>query len=256
MSWLHEMKWPEVSEYLKVKDTILIPVGSTEQHGRHAPLGTDSFVAIRLAEEAASKADVISAPPLFFGWSPHHMVLPGTISIEPAVLVSLVCEEIKSLSVHGFKNFVIINGHRITNVPWMQIAAARAQSECDVRVVVFDPAYMSKEVASELGVGWCYHADEAETSHMLYIRPDLINMNEATDSDVQPTHLCNVDPRCVEDSLCYVPSTVAQMKKAADETGGCTGQPSKSTVDTGKRYHEHLVQRLVEVVEMLQKGTE
>ena len=258
MPWLHEMRWPEVKEYLKEKDIILIPIGSTEQHGRHAPLGTDSFVAIQLAEDASKEADVISAPPLFFGWSPHHMVLPGTISIEPSVLESLLFQIIKSLSVHGFKNFIIINGHRITNLPWMQIAAQKAQSELDVRVVIFDPAYMSKEIASELGFGPIGHAEEAETSQMLYIRPELVKLDEAVDSVGHPMHgglLYHVDPRSPEDTLVYVPSTLSQMEKVVAETGGSTGQPSKSRADLGKRLHEHLLQRLLEVIKELERGT-
>jgi creatinine amidohydrolase len=254
MPWLHEMKWPEVEEYLKNKDVILIPIGSTEQHGRHAPLGTDSFVAIQLAKDASTKANVISAPPLFFGWSPHHMVLPGTISIEAPVLEAFLFQEIKSLSVHGFKNFIVINGHRITNLPWMQIAAEKAQSELNVKVVIFDPAYMSKEVASELGFGPLGHAEEIETSHMMYIRPELINLDQAVDSAEHARPLYHLDPRSSEDTLCYIPSTLSQMEKIVSETGGSSGKPSRSRADLGQRLHEHLLQRLVEVTQCMERG--
>lgn len=258
MPWLHEMRWPEVEEYLKEQSIILIPIGSTEQHSYHAPLGTDSFVAIQLAEDASKEANVISAPPLYFGWSPHHMVLPGTISIEPSVLQLLLFQMIKSLSVHGFRNFIVINGHRITNLPWMQIAAQKAQSELDVKVVIFDPAYMSREIASELGFGPIGHAEEAEISQMLYIRPELIKLDEAVDSVGDRMHtrpLYHIDPRSTEDTLVYVPSTLSQMEKVVEETGGSTGKPSKSRADLGKRLHEHLLQRLVEVIEEMEKGT-
>lgn len=257
MPWLHEMKWPEVKDYLKKKDVILIPIGSTEQHGRHAPLGTDSFVAIQLAEDASQEADVTSAPPLFFGWSPHHMVLPGTISIEPSVLQTLLFQMIKSLSVHGFKNFIVINGHRITNLPWMQIAAQKAQNDLDVRVAIFDPAYMSREIASELGFGPIGHAEEAEISQMLYIRPELVKLDEAVDSVGDRMHarpLYHIDPRSTKDTLYYVPSTLSQMGKVVEETGGGTGKPSKSRADLGKRLHEHLLQRLVEVIKEMERG--
>lgn len=255
MPWLHEMKWPEVAEYLKKKRTILIPIGSTEQHGRHAPLGNDSFVAVQLAEDAAEEAHVICAPPLFFSWSPHHMVLPGTISIEPAVLVSFLFDEIKSLSVHGFKNFVVINGHRQTNLPWMQIGAHKSQDELGVRVVLFDPAYMSREIVSKLGFGPIGHAGEIETSHMLHIRPELISMDDAVDAAdwaTTDTPFYHVDPGSVEDTLYYVPSDRSTMKKAVEETGGCTGKPSRSSADLGRQYHEHLVRRLVALIEHME----
>jgi creatinine amidohydrolase len=261
MPRLHEMKWPEVKEYLKEKDVILIPVGSVEQHGLHAPLGTDSFVAIHLTEDASAEADVISAPPLWLGWTPAHMVLPGTISIEPSVLEALLFQEIRSLSAHGFKNFIVVNGHRIANLPWMQIAAQKAQSELNVRVVIFDPAYMSKEIATELGFG-PGHGEEGETSQMLYIRPELIDLRKAVDSADQPPPLpgtlerllfCPDDPRWTEDTLCYVPSTLSDNAKAVQETGGSSGKPSKSRVDLGERLHKHLVRRLVQVIQGMEK---
>ena len=107
-SWLYEMSWSEVEEYLKGgDDRIIIPVGSTEQHGRFAPLGTDTLVAIALAEDASAKTGVLIAPPLWFGWSPHHLVRPGTISIRAEVLIEALCDIIRSLAKHGFKKFVI-----------------------------------------------------------------------------------------------------------------------------------------------------
>lgn len=255
MTWLHEMRWPDVQQYLNKKNVILLPIGSTEQHGKHGPLGTDSFVAIRLAEDAAKQTETVSAPPLYFGWSPHHLVLPGTISIEPAVLESLVFQMIKSLSTHGFKNFIIINGHRITNLPWMQITAEKAQSELGVRVVIFDPAYMSREIASDLGFGPIGHAEEAEISQMLYIHPELVRLDQAVDSSGDVMHrrgLYDIDPRSTRDTLCYVPSTVSLMKRVAQETGGSTGRPTKADAELGRRLHEHLVQRLVEVIKEME----
>lgn len=251
MPWLHEMKWPEVADYLRVRDIALLPVGSTEQHGRHAPLGTDTFIAARLAEDAAKKTSVICAPPLHFGWSPHHMVLPGTISVEASILQDLVFNEIKSLAAHSFRNFIVVNGHRITNLPWLQIAAERAQRELGVRVAIFDPAYMQKEIASELGFGPVGHAEELETSQMLFLMPELIDLQFAVDSTNQHAPLYGVDPRYAGDTLCYVPSTAAQMELIVNATGGSTGQPSRSNADIGRRLHEHLVKRLVEVIASL-----
>ncbi len=247
--WLQDMKWPDVTEYLRDKDVILLPVGSTEQHGRHAPLGTDTFIASRLAEDAARRASVICAPPLAFGWSPHHLVLPGTISIRPTTLQELLMDVIHSLARHGFAKFIVVNGHRITNLPWMQLAAQQAQSELNVTVVIFDPAYMAKEIASPLGFGTIGHADELETSQMLHLLPHLIDLDRAVDSPDDARPLYHVDPRSNQDTLCYVPSTLTHMQRVAEETGGSTGRPTRSRADLGQRLHEHLVSRLVAVIE-------
>ena len=137
---LQENSWKNVEDYLKTDDRIIIPVGSTEQHGSFAPLGTDTYVALNLAEDAAKKAGVLTVPPIWFGWSPHHLVKPGTISIRAEVLIELLFDAVQSLAVHGFKNFVVINGHRIVNISWMQISAERAQRELSVKMMIFDPA--------------------------------------------------------------------------------------------------------------------
>ncbi len=254
--WLHEVTWEEVREALdRSGGVVLIPIGSTEQHGRHLPLGTDTFVAIAIAEDAAKRTGAVVAPPLFYGWSPHHMALPGTVSIRPEVLIELLLDIIRSLREHGFTKFVVINGHRIVNVPWIQIAAEKVQRELGVRVAIFDPAYMSKEIAEELGFGPVGHADEAETSHMLYIKPELVYMDRAVDHRPEERKLYHVDPRSREDTLCYVPSTAETMKRIAAVSGGVIGEPSKASRDRGRKYHEHLVNRLVEVIEMLRHGS-
>ena len=75
--WLHELTWEEVASYLRRRDTIIVPFGTTEQHGPAGSLGLDGYVAIGLAEDAAKKAGVLSAPPVWYG--PHR---PG---VHPAV---------------------------------------------------------------------------------------------------------------------------------------------------------------------------
>lgn len=247
--WLQDLKWPEVRAYLEKKKSILVPVGSTEQHGPHAPLGTDTLIAARLAEDAAHRMKILSAPPLFLGWSPHHMALPGTITIRPSVLQELLFDVIQSLAQHGFGRFIVVNGHRVTNIPWLQLAAQKAQSELSVSVMIFDPAYMQKEIASELGFGPLGHAEELEISQMMYLFPDMIDLSKATDSEEHSSALYQVDPRFTGDTLCYVPSTLEQMQRIAAETGGSTGKPTRSNAELGKRLHEHLVSRLVEVIE-------
>ena len=250
--WLQEMTWKEVKKAcFESGGIILLPVGSTEQHGLHLPVGTDTYVAIALAEDAAKHTGVPIAPPLWFGWSPHHMAYPGTVSVRPGVLVELLYDIVASLAKHGFSKFIIINGHRIANLPWLQLAAERAQRELGVRVVIFDPAYMSKEVADDLGFGPVGHADEIETSHMLYKYPELVRLEEARDHVPHARPLYHVDPRELGDTLCYVPSREEDVAKLAEVSGGAVGRPSTSDAEKGRVYHEHLVARLIQVIEDL-----
>ena len=249
---LEELSWKEVAAYLQSDDRIILPVGSTEQHGTFAPLGTDTYVARSIAVDAGQKSGVLVAPPLWFGWSPHHRVKPGTISVRAEVLIEMAADVVESLAGHGFKQFVVINGHRIVNIPWMQIAAERVQRTLGVKVAIFDPAYMSKEIVGKLGFGPIGHGEEIEISHMCHIHPDLIHLAEAADNPHQETPLYHLDPQDPRDTLCYVPTTREALQRTFDQTGDTvTGRPTRSSAEKGKIYHDHLVNRMVAVLEMM-----
>lgn len=243
--------WQELDERRKKCDVAIVPVGSVEQHGYHLPLGTDAFVAKCLGEDAAERTGAVVTPPMWFGWSPHHMALPGTVTIRPEILIEALYDVIASLHKHGYNKFVLINGHRIVNTVWMQITAQRAQQELGVVVKIFDPAYMSKDIVGDLGFGAVGHAEEIETSHMMYKYPDLVHVEKAVDNPVKPSEFYSVDPRFMHDTLCYVPSTTVDITRSREIAGGTNGEPSKSDVEKGKRYHEHLLKNLIKVIEIL-----
>ncbi|MEM2378626.1 MAG: creatininase family protein [Candidatus Methanomethylicia archaeon] len=246
------MTWKEVEEALSEgRDVIIIPIGSIEQHGYHLPLGSDTYVAIALAEDAALKTGALITPPIWFGWSPHHMALPGTINIRPEVLIEFLYDILTSLIKHGFRKFVIINGHRIVNIPWIQITAEKVQREYSVKISIFDPAYMSKEIADKLGFGPIGHAEEIETSHILFKFPDLTSMEKAKDYIPMERKLYHIDPRSNKDTLCYIPSRKEDIERIRDISGGAIGNPTKASQEKGKVYHEHLLLRLIEVIETL-----
>ncbi len=248
--WLQHMTWEEIGQRIEggVR-TVILPIGSTEQHGPHLPIGTDTLLANAVAEEAAQRTDVFIAPPLWFGWSPHHMILPGTITIRPEVLVELVFDVISSLRRHGLDNFVLLNGHRIVNVAWLQIVGERAKRELGVRISIFDPSFMSKEIVRKLGWGEIGHADEIESSHMWNCYPGLVKMDRVQDAPQRHADLYHVDPSFPGDTLNYVPSSPAEAEVLAREAGGVSGEPTRASREGGKTYHEHLVSRLVQIIE-------
>lgn len=254
--WLQHLTWEEVKQKTtQSKGTIILPIGSTEQHGYHLPVGTDTMVANSIAEDAALKADIVVAPPLWFGWSPHHMVLPGTITIRPELLIELVYDIIQSLNRHEFIRFILLNGHRIVNVSWLQIAAERAKRELGVKAVIFDPAYMSKEFDNQFGWGEVGHAEEIESSHMWHCYPELVKMDRAQDNPAHHLRIYHVDPRHAGDTLNYVPSSPSEMELLAKTSGGTAGEPSKASQEGGRKYHEYLVLKMVEVISFLQEET-
>jgi creatinine amidohydrolase len=255
--WLQNNRWQEVKEKLEEsKGVILIPWGSLEQHSLHLPEGTDSYVAITIAEDAAQQTGVLCAPCVFPGWSPQHMMLPGTITIRPEILIEFCYDMLSSLAHHGFKRFVLINGHRLANLSWMAIAAERAQRADKCVVKLFDPSYMSKDIVGELGWGANGHSEEHETSHMLARYPELVCMELANDNPVQPPSpggLYSVDPRYPHDTLNLVPNTVEWMSKYNVPGGGGNGMPTLADGDKGQIYHDHIVKNLVTVIRYLQR---
>jgi len=247
--WLQDMTWEEVDEAIKrTKGVILIPVGSIEQHARHLPLGTDSYCAIEVCVDAAKEADALVAPPIWYGWSIQHMAYPGTVSIDAKLLIDFTVEICKSLSRHGFNKILIVNGHRISNNPWIQLAATEAREATGSIVIPIDIAYLAREIWSELEFGPLGHGDEAETSHMLFIKPDLVYMHKAFNEYRKKEFLYDVDPLSTRDTILYTPSSPKVNLARKDISGGGSGNPKSSDKSKGELLHKHIVKRLVELI--------
>ncbi|MCW8985948.1 MAG: creatininase family protein [Thermoanaerobaculales bacterium] len=105
------MSWPEVETHLKVSNGVIVPIGSTEQHGPTGLIGTDAICAETLAWRAGELADAIVGPTLTVGMSEHHMRFPGSVTLRPTTLISVVRDVILSLARHGFRRFFFVNGH-------------------------------------------------------------------------------------------------------------------------------------------------
>ena len=108
-------------------------------------------------------------------------------------------------------------------------------------------------VVDRLGLGEVGHAEEIETSHMLHIMPQAVEMEKARDYLSRERKLYHVDPRIPKDTLCYVPGPAKELGETAEESGGTHGRPSLASAEKGKQLHEHLVARLVEVIDELNK---
>jgi creatinine amidohydrolase len=103
--------WPEVEKYLQTSRAILIPIGSTEQHGPNGLLGTDALCPEIIARRAGDEAGILVGPTFNVGQAQHHMAFPGTITLRPSTMIATMLDWAQSLTRHGFERLYWLNGH-------------------------------------------------------------------------------------------------------------------------------------------------
>jgi creatinine amidohydrolase/Fe(II)-dependent formamide hydrolase-like protein len=108
---LHLSTWPEIETYLARSKAILIPIGSTEQHGPNGLLGTDALCPEIIGRRAGEDGDFLVGPTFNVGQAQHHMAFPGTITLRPTTMIAAMVDWAQSLARHGFARLYWLNGH-------------------------------------------------------------------------------------------------------------------------------------------------
>ena len=125
---LHKSTWMEVEDYLTRSRTVVIPIGSNEQHGPTGLLGTDWMCPEIIAGEAQKTADLLVAPTFNIGMAQHHLGFPGTIALRPSTFMAAIGDWVRSLAAHGFTKLYFLNGHG-GNVATIEAAFSEIYSE-------------------------------------------------------------------------------------------------------------------------------
>lgn len=182
---LEEMTWPEVEAALADGyRSVVVAVGAIEQHGPHLPLLVDAARGDRLALEVARRlGDALVGPTIRVGCSEHHMGFRGTISLGENTLKAVCLDYVTSLARHGFRTVYLVPSHGGNFAPlaaMLEELRAAGAPECEVRAYTDLLEFVGlwegavREVAPELTRRVGGHADIAESSEMLCIRPDLV----------------------------------------------------------------------------------
>jgi len=164
----------------------VIPVGSIEQHGEHLPINTDASNCHSIATRAAESIDsfpVLVLPVVWPGYSPHHMVHPGTITLSFDTFVRVLTEVAVCVHAHGFRKILFLNGHGGNSAI---ISAMRPKLSAEHRIAVVAYTYwdlpgvaVAWRSICETDRGFVGHAAEIETSLQLYLQPGRVVMRDA-----------------------------------------------------------------------------
>jgi creatinine amidohydrolase len=129
---LHQSTWQEIEAYLARSRGIILPIGSTEQHGPNGLLGTDAICPEVIARHAGDAQGILVGPTFNVGNAQHHLGFPGTMTLRPSTMIATIVDWVASLRRHGFQRFYWLNGHG-GNVATIGAAFAEIYTEASLR---------------------------------------------------------------------------------------------------------------------------
>ena len=230
--------WKTIQKKIAANPVALLPIGSIEQHGYHAPLGTDLIIAKAFAANFLNNERVIVLPAIPIGISDYHRHFPGTLWVSENTLRLYIGEIIESLKWQGITRVVVVNGHGGNNEPLKELAK-NLKKDRDINVIIWT---WFKAIEPEIIEYFHYlpplHADELETSMLLAVAPDLIRNDciqktEAEGSLIWGKFINNV----------LISSVVKDFSKS-----GSTGRPTLASADIGRKFYELALANLTELI--------
>lgn len=229
---------------------LVVPVGSVEQHGHHLPVATDTILVDAVADLGVDRLDddvpILRTPPVWSGFSPHHMAFGGTVTLEFDVMMDVLENVAESALDNGFDALVLINGHG-GNGPLISGAVSTiGQEHPDVEVLgltYFELAAGFIDEIRESGVGGMSHGGEFETSLMMALRPDLVDEDTIDAPPLEEPY-----DHGTKDLLEVGPLAVYRGFEEYSHTGAI-GEPELATAEKGERIYDLLGEELEELLE-------
>jgi creatinine amidohydrolase len=248
--FLGEMTNPQVEAFLRDHQTVIVPTGSTEQHGPHGPLLTDVLVPQEVARRIASRVGALVAPPINYALSYPHVGFTGVVHIRIPTFMALVEDLCASLAAVGFTRIVFLNGH-YDNTYAIAYACANAAERLPAGVRAFPINYWDGMTADEAGEFFGpttgLHANRGETSAVMAIDPTLVDLEHAN-AELPPfPEVSNAAP--VHTAFFF--SAPGSVHRASQS--GTWGDAREATVEFGQRYLDVVSEATVRVLDDIER---
>jgi len=235
-----EMTMAEFTAGLEKSRTVLIPFGSTEEHGTHLPLDTDTLHAIEVGRRLSELRPLFVAPPIHYGVCRSSAQHPGTVTITTETLKQLSIDIVTSLHRQGLINFVFLSGHAGgTHMSALTDAGEVLLEQFpDINIAVLTEYMLAaKEGKHLIETAGDSHAGEIETSRILHSHPHLVKGRAAREFPDFPTGIL------VRNKQKFWP-------------GGVWGDPGKATAEKGAQLEQVVVAALGRLVDRLESWSE
>jgi creatinine amidohydrolase len=253
---IERLTWPEVDERIKAGvDAVLVPIGTTEQHGPHMPLDTDCFIARSLSVRAAELAEqeglsLLVAPTLNVTLSWYHMQFPGSMRLSTTTFLQVFREVCDSLVHHGFENLVAVNGHG-GNIAALTVAVNHYFETTGRRVFLVQWWDLASDVLADVE-GPMIHAEEAETSLALALGQTVYEDRATRDAYDRGAAVREAGLPWSSfgryEMRARGPGVIVPMDMLRDITAsGVVGDATRARRETGEKMISVLIPRIVQV---------
>jgi creatinine amidohydrolase len=251
--FLGEMTNPELEAFLADHGTVIVPTGSTEQHGPHGPLLTDVLVPNEVARRVAPRVGAVVAPPSNYALSYPHAGFTGVVQVRVPTFMALIGDLCVSLAVAGFRRIVFLNGH-YDNTYAIAYACANVRDRLPDGVITFPINYWDgltpEEAAEYFGPSNGLHANRGETSAVMAINPDLVDLENANAE--MPPFPDVASPAAVHTAFFFsAPGSVHRATRS-----GTWGDAREASVEFGERYLDVVVDATVRMLEDIDRTFE
>ncbi|MFP6890917.1 MAG: creatininase family protein [Nitrospinota bacterium] len=248
MLW-EELSWPKHEKTVAAGATVVMPFAAIEQHGPHNPVVVDTCLSTSVCQKAVDGMEnVLLTPTMWAGLSPHHMEFSGTLTLSLETYLAVIQDLVRSVARHGYKKVLLVNGHG-GNVASLQAAALSLKHELGITIWMVTYFRLGNEIAEKIRhgeIGSMGHSGEFETSMMLHLRPDLVDMEAAEKQVWKRAH-----PLMTQDmhrgGLLNAPADFTRDTKPL----GVSGDPSVATAENGEKFYEATAERLRDIIQSL-----